>query len=91
MSLIVFTTGRNTPAGFPLVPVIKVASTGRLYKLMEDGMGIDAGNALDGGSLDGIAGKVRAFAAEVMNGEPTKAERNDQNNVLCLAAMTPAF
>ncbi len=89
--LIVFTTGRGTPAGFPLVPVIKVASTGRLYELMEDDMDIDAGGVLDGGSLEDIARDLRTLAVEVMNGGPTKAERNDQNGVVCLAAMTPAF
>jgi len=89
--LIIFTTGRGTPAGFPLVPVIKVASTGRLYKLMEDDMDIDAGGVLDGGSLEDVARDLKALAVEVMNGEPTKAERNNQDGILCLAVMTPAF
>ncbi len=89
--LIVFTTGRGTPAGFPLVPVIKVASTGRLYDLMEDDMDINAGGVLEGGSLEDIAHDLKTFAMTVMNGERTRAERNDQNGVLCIAAMTPAF
>lgn len=73
------------------MPVIKVASTGRLYKLMEDDMDIDAGGVLDGGSLEDVARDLKALAVEVMNGEPTKAERNNQDGILCLAVMTPAF
>ena len=89
--IIIFTTGRGTPVGFPAVPVIKVASTSRLYTLMEDDMDIDAGVVQEGESLDEVAGRIRALALRVMCGEPTKAEMNGQEGILCLAAMTPAF
>jgi len=89
--IIVFTTGRGTPAGFPLVPVIKVASTGRCYKLMEDDIDIDAGAVLEDRALSEVGEYLREFALGVMNGERTKAEKNGQDGILCLAAMTPAF
>ena len=89
--IIVFTTGQGTPAGFPLAPVIKVASTSRLYELMEDDMDIDAGVILEGGTLKGVGEDLRRLALDVMNGARTKAEENGQGGILCLAAMTPAF
>jgi altronate dehydratase large subunit len=89
--LIVFTTGRGTPVGFPILPVIKVASTSRLYALMEDDMDVNAGVVLEGGSLEGVAGTLQALAVEVMNGARTRAEENGQDGIVCLAAMTPAF
>jgi altronate dehydratase large subunit len=89
--IIVFTTGRGTPAGFPLVPVIKVASTSRIFELMEDDMDIDAGEILEGRSLGDAGEDLRALALEVMNGARTRAEENGQGGILCLAAMTPAF
>ncbi len=89
--MIIFTTGRGTPVGFPAVPVIKVASTGRLYALMEDDMDINAGVVLEGGSLDEAAGSIKDLALRVMSGELTKAELNGNEGILCLAAMTPAF
>jgi len=46
---------------------------------------------LEGESLDEVAGRIRALALRVMCGEPTKAEMNGQEGILCLAAMTPAF
>jgi altronate dehydratase large subunit len=89
--LIVFTTGRGTPVGFPILPVIKVASTSRLYARMEDDMDVNAGVVLEGGSLEGVADTLRALALEVLDGARTKAEENGQDGIVCLAAMTPAF
>jgi altronate dehydratase large subunit len=89
--LIIFTTGRGTPVGFPILPVIKVASTSRLFALMGDDMDVNAGVVLEGGSLEGVARALRELALDVMSGARTKAEENGQDGILCLAAMTPAF
>ncbi len=89
--LIIFTTGRGTPVGFPIVPVIKVASTSRLYELMEDDMDVNAGTVLEGSTLEDVAAELRTLAVDVMNGAQPKAEQNNQGGIVCLAAMTPAF
>ncbi len=89
--LILFTTGRGTPIGFPIVPVIKVASTTRLYNLMEDDMDVNAGTILEGRSLEDVATEIRTLSLNVMNGTLSKAEQNNQGGIVCLAAMTPAF
>ena len=89
--LIIFTTGRGTPAGFPVVPVIKVSSTSRLYLAMEDDMDINAGAVLEGQRLERVAEEIINLAVDVMNGRKSKAELNRQGGILCLYAMSPAF
>jgi len=89
--LIIFTTGRGTPAGFPIVPVIKVSSNSRLYIAMEDDMDINAGEALDGLPLERVAEEIIDLSLDVMNGRKTKAELNRQDGIVCLYAMTPSF
>jgi altronate dehydratase large subunit len=89
--LIIFTTGRGNPAGFPIVPVIKVASTSRLYLRMEDDMDINAGVVLEGKHLEDVAQEIIGLAKEVAKGRQTKAEVNDQGGIVCLYSMNPAF
>jgi altronate dehydratase large subunit len=89
--MIIFTTGRGTPVGFPIVPVIKVSSTSRLFLAMEDDMDINAGTVLEGQSLERVADEIIDLAIDVMNGRKSKAELNRQGGILCLYAMSPAF
>lgn len=87
----IFTTGRGNPLGFPLLPVIKVASTGRLYERMEADMDVNAGVVLEGGTLEEVAAEIKALLLRVLSGEKTKAEINSQDGILCLYTTTPAF
>ncbi|HVN70488.1 MAG TPA: altronate dehydratase, partial [Desulfomonilia bacterium] len=89
--LIIFTTGRGTPCGFPIVPVIKVSSTSRLFLAMEDDIDVNAGTVLEGLSLERAADEIIDLAIDVMNGRKSKAELNRQGGILCLYATTPAF
>jgi altronate dehydratase large subunit len=89
--LMVFTTGRGNPAGFPIVPVIKVASTSRLHRAMEDDMDVNAGAVLEGKGLQDVADEIKVLALDVMDGTQARAERNEQGGILCLYALTPAF
>ena len=89
--LMLFTTGRGNPAGFPIVPVIKISSTTRLYKAMEDDIDINAGEVLEGKSLEDVSGRIRDCVMDVLNGEQTKAELNAFGGIVCLYTMTPAF
>jgi len=85
-----FTTGRGTPAGFPTVPVVKIASNSRLYANMTDDMDLDAGTLIEGRPLadarEELIGLIQAVAA----GEPTKAECNRQEMV-AIHTTGPAF
>jgi altronate dehydratase large subunit len=89
--IMIFTTGRGNPIGFPLVPVIKVASTARLYRSMEDDMDVNAGAILEGKSMQDVADEIKALVLKALNGEATKAELNRQEGILCLYSVTPAF
>ncbi len=89
--LMVFTTGRGNPLGYPIVPVIKVASTSRLYNKMEDDMDINAGRILEGSTLADVGGDIIALVKKVLEGEPTKAEINRQDGIVCMYTMTPSF
>ncbi|MEA3222241.1 MAG: UxaA family hydrolase [Thermodesulfobacteriota bacterium] len=89
--LIIFTTGRGNPAGFPIVPVIKVAGTSKLYEAMQDDIDINAGVVLEGRSLQDVADQTIALAKDVINGRQTKAQLNNQDGMVCLYALNPAF
>ncbi len=83
--IMLFTTGRGSPAGFPLAPVIKIASNSDLYRRMEDDMDVNAGRLLEGMTLADGARELVALIRRVAEGEPTKAEANLQD---CLAIHT---
>ncbi len=89
--LIVFTTGRGNPLGFPIVPVIKVASNTRMFKNMEDDMDINAGAILDGKSINEVGNEIISLTEKVINGERTKAEINEQNGILCMYTRTTSL
>jgi altronate dehydratase large subunit len=89
--LMVFTTGRGNPIGFPIVPVIKVASTSKLYHSMKDDMDINAGAILEGKGLTEVGDELIALIEKVVEGEQPKAEKNRQDGILCLYTVNPAF
>lgn len=88
--IIVFTTGRGSPAGFPLAPVIKVASTSEVYEKMKDDMDLDAGRILSGLSIAQGGRELVDMMARVAGGEQTKAEVNG-NDLLAIHTLGPAF
>jgi len=89
--VMIFTTGRGNPIGFPIVPVIKVASTTQMYRSMEDDMDINAGVILEGGSLQDVGNEIIGFIRKVLDGAQAKAEINRQDGILCLYTLHPSF
>jgi len=87
---IVFTTGRGTPVGFPVVPVIKVSSTSELYQAMSDDIDLDAGTILSGRTVAGVGEEILDILLRVARGERTKAEVNQQA-VFAIAQTGQAF
>jgi len=78
--VVVFTTGRGTPAGFAGVPVIKVVSNSTTYKNMEGDLDVNAGTIIDGGkTIQEVGKEIFELMVKVANGEETKSEKNKQN------------
>jgi altronate dehydratase large subunit len=88
--LMFFSTGRGTPAGFPTVPVIKVASNSRVYRAMEDDIDVNAGLLVEGKSLGELREEMIERMVRVINGEPTKPEANDMG-VFTFMTIHPPF
>jgi len=88
--LMFFSTGRGTPAGFPVLPVVKVASNTRIYDAMKDDMDINAGSLVEGQSLNGLREEMIDLMIRVINGEKTKAEANGME-VFTLMTVHPPF
>jgi len=89
--IMIFTTGRGNPIGYPIVPVLKVASTSKMYQHMEDDMDINAGAILEGLPMRDVGDQIIQKVIKVLNGEPTKAEINQQEGIVCLYTLHPAF
>lgn len=88
--LVFFSTGRGTPAGFPALPVIKVASNSRTYEAMKDDMDVNAGSLVEGKPLDGLRAEMIDLMIRVINGEKTKAEANGME-VFTFMTVHPPF
>ena len=85
-----FSTGRGTPAGFPCVPVIKVASNSPLYLAMADDMDINAGSLIEGKPREGLLDEMIDLMVRTINGEETKAEANGMD-VFTIMTVNPPF
>ena len=73
--IVVFTTGRGSPAGCPIAPVIKVATNSAMYRRLSDDMDLDAGTIVEAGEPLGRVGR-RIFdeIVAVASGKQTAAE-----------------
>jgi len=76
--LVVFTTGRGSPAGFPATPVIKVSSNSRMFNSMPGDMDVNAGTIADDGghTLGEVGREVFEAVLRVAGGHLTCAELN---------------
>jgi altronate dehydratase large subunit len=72
--VVVFTTGRGSPTGCPIAPVIKVATNTPMYERLKDDMDINAGSALDNEPLAAVGMRIFREIADVANGKETAAE-----------------
>jgi len=73
--VVVFTTGRGSPTGCPIAPVIKVASNSAMYRRMRDDMDVDAGTIISAGeTLAGLGQRIFDEIVAVCSGKQTAAE-----------------
>ncbi len=73
--VVVFSTGRGTPTGCPVAPVIKITGNPETFAKMADNLDINAGRIIsDGASLTDLGEELFNLLVNVCNGLQTKAE-----------------
>jgi altronate dehydratase large subunit len=73
--IVCFTTGRGTPTGAAVVPVIKITANKNMYERMSDNMDVDVSGMLSGTlSLEQAGQAIWQEIVEVAEGKLTKAE-----------------
>jgi altronate hydrolase len=78
-TVILFTTGRGTPLGFP-VPTVKIASNSELAGRKKNWIDFDGGGVLSQG-FEGAAGELLEAIVQTASGRSTAAERNGEREI----------
>lgn len=72
---IVFSTGRGTPTGSPIAPVIKITGNTDTFNNMPDNIDVNAGKIItEGATIKDIGEETFQLLVDVCNGKFTKAE-----------------
>jgi altronate hydrolase len=79
-TLILFTTGRGTPLGFP-APTIKISSNSALAGQKPRWIDFNAGAVLDGEAADEVASALWRKVLDVASGAPSRNEENDERSI----------
>ena len=75
INIVVFTTGRGTPTGSAIMPVIKVATNSPMAMKLSDLIDLDAGSIADGmETLAEVGTRIFDEIIRIANGCETKAE-----------------
>ena len=73
--VVVFSTGRGTPTGNPIAPVIKITGNKLTFATMEDNIDLDASPLIYGTkTMEQLGDELLNLVAEVASGKQTKAE-----------------
>jgi altronate hydrolase len=78
-TIILFTTGRGTPLGFP-VPTVKIASNSELAERKKNWIDFDAGSVLSDG-FDPASEQLLERITQIASGESTASERNGEREI----------
>lgn len=86
--VVVFTSGRGTPTGFPFVPVIKVTGNSFTFDKMKENIDINAGTIIsEGESLKSKGKEIFDMVLEVAAGRKTKAEILKHDELFCITRL----
>ncbi|HEY1214629.1 MAG TPA: UxaA family hydrolase [Bryobacteraceae bacterium] len=73
--VVLFTSGRGTPTGCPIAPVIKIATNTGMFDRMRDNMDINAGTIIEGAEkIESVGKRIFDEVMLVSSGKLTKAE-----------------
>lgn len=74
--IVVFSTGRGTPTGNPIAPVIKITANRETYHKMKDNTDIDvSGFIYNESTLEELGNELLDEVVDVSNGKKTKSEQ----------------
>ncbi|MCC2978407.1 altronate dehydratase family protein [Sphingomonas sp. PL-96] len=79
-TVILFTTGRGTPMGFP-APTLKIASNTELAERKPGWIDFDAGPLLQGEAPDVVTERLLELVIATASGAETRAERNGEREI----------
>ena len=79
-TVLLFTTGRGTPLGFP-APTLKIASNSALAEKKRGWIDFDAGVIVSGRSAEETAEDLLQLVIDTASGKPTKAEINGEREI----------
>ncbi|WP_088227602.1 UxaA family hydrolase [Desulfosporosinus sp. FKB] len=83
--VVVFTTGRGTPTGFPGVPVVKITGNTSTYERMKFNLDFNAGEVIDKGfTIPNVGAGLLQKVIDTATGEPTKAEIAMGDELFCI-------
>ena len=89
--IVLFSTGKGSPTGSPICPVIKIGTNPKLYENMPEHIDVNAGKIIDQKySIDQIGEEIYAKVLDVANGEITASEKynNQEFSIWRLAETT---
>jgi altronate dehydratase large subunit len=82
--VVVFTTGRGTPTGFPGVPVIKITGNSATYDRMKFNLDFNAGRIMEGTTIAEVGMGLFEKVLCVASGEPSRAELLGHDELFCI-------
>ena len=85
-----FTTGRGTPTGSAIAPVVKIASNTAIFRRMQGDIDLNAGAILDGEeTLESMGRLIYRTLLETAAGKPTSAERRGNREFAISRTVSP--
>jgi altronate hydrolase len=79
-TVLLFTTGRGTPLGFP-VPTLKISSSSALAQKKQHWIDFDAGAVLNGKSMQEAGEELMKLVIDTASGAPARNETNGEREI----------
>ena len=75
--IVLFSTGKGSPTGSPIAPVIKIGTNPKLFENMPEHIDVDAGKIIDGNySIEEIGEEIYSKVLNVASGDITASEKH---------------